>query len=197
MKRTAAILVAILALAPLGASADSLYQAAPPPAGPGHPLRLGPDHRAQQIGDLVYVQFDFNDANSHSNNYSSNKQFALSNAAGIGNLNIGPLHNASSLSGASTTSTAQSATGADAFTSTMMATVTNVLPSGALEITGDQGVVINGRQQTLHITGTIRPEDIDSADAVLSSRVADVRATFKGDDQKNKGLLARVLSWLF
>lgn len=192
-----ACFLAVLALAPAIASADTLYQAAPPPAGPGHPLRLGPDHRAQQIGDLVYVQFDFNDANTHSNNYSSNKQFSLSGGQGSGAFNVLLLHNANSLSGASTTSTAQSATGADSFTSTMMATVTNVLPSGALEITGDQGVVINGREQSLHITGTIRPEDIDSADAVLSSRVANVHADFKGDNQKNKGLLARILHWLF
>ena len=66
--RTAIALFSILALAPVMASADSLYQAAPPPAGPGHPLRLGPDHRAQQIGDLVYIRFDFNDANQHTNN---------------------------------------------------------------------------------------------------------------------------------
>lgn len=197
MIQRVACFLAVLALAPAIASADTLYQAAPPPAGPGHPLRLGPDHRAQQIGDLVYVQFDFNDANTHSNNYSSNKQFSLSGGQGAGAFNVLLLHNANSLSGASTTSTAQSATGADSFTSTMMATVTNVLPSGALEIAGDQGVVINGREQSLHITGTIRPEDIDSADAVLSSRVANVHADFKGDNQKNKGLLARILGWLF
>ena len=197
MKRTIAILAVAFALAPLTASADSLYQAAPPPAGPGHPLRLGPDHRAQQIGDLVYIQFDFNDANSHTNNYSSNKQFNLNGAAGTGLFNVLLLHNSSTLAGQSTTSTAQNANGADSFVSTMMATVTNVLPSGALEIQGDQGVQINGRQQTLHITGTVRPEDIDNSDAILSSRVADVHAVFKGDDQKNKSLLSRILSWLF
>lgn len=190
-------LVTILTLAPLAAAADTLYQAAPPPAGPGHPLRLGPDHRAQQIGDLVYIQFDFNDANSHTNNYSSQKQFSVGPgaAAGIGNNLPFLIH--LSANDASSTSTAQSATGADSFTSTMMATVTNVLPSGALEIAGDQGVEINGRHQTLHITGTVRPEDISSGDAVLASRVANVKAEFKGDDQKSKGLLARILSWLF
>jgi len=168
MIRTASVLVTILAFAPLAASADSLYQAAPPPAGPGHPLRLGPDHRAQQVGDLVYIQFDFNDANSHTNNYTSNKQYNVNGTGGVGNFAISLLRNSSSISGQSTSTTAQAANGADSFTSTMMAMVTNVLPSGALEIAGDQGVVINGRQQTLHITGTVRPEDLDFTDAVLS-----------------------------
>ncbi len=79
----------------------------------------------------------------------------------------------------------------------MMATVTGVLPSGALQIAGDQGLTINGRAQTLHITGIVRPEDIDNTDTVLASRVANVQASFKGDDQKSKGLLARIVSWLF
>ncbi len=196
MRRAIAILLA-LTFAPVAAAADTLYVAAPPPAGPGHPLRLGPDHRAQQVGDLVYVQFDFNDSNTHTNNYSSNKQFNLGQNGGTGNFMVALLKNASTFGGASTTSTAQSASGADSFISTMMTTVTNVLPSGAMEIAGDQDLNVNGRKQTLHITGVIRPEDLSQADAVLASRVADVHAEFKGNDQKDKGLLSRILSWLF
>jgi flagellar basal body L-ring protein FlgH len=58
-------------------------------------------------------------------------------------------------------------------------------------------VNVNGRKQTLHITGTVRPEDLSSGDAVLASRVANVHAEFKGNDLKDKGLLSRILSWLF
>jgi flagellar L-ring protein FlgH len=196
MRRIIAVL-ALLALTPMAAAADTLYQAGPPATGPGHPLRLGPDHRAQQVGDLVYVQFDFNDSSSHLNNYTSNKQFSIGpSASGTGGANPKILQNFAANSSAST-STAQSATGADAFSSTMMATVTGVLPSGVLEIAGDQGVSINGRAQTLHITGTIRTEDVDNTDTIVASRVANVKASFKGDDQKNKGLLSRILSWLF
>ena len=184
-------------VAPLAASADTLYQAAPPPAAPGHPLRLMADHRAGQIGDLVYVQFDLSDANTHTNNYSSQKSASASGGNGTGIFNLPLVRLNNSVSGQTAASVAQSAGGVDSFTSTMMATVTGVLPSGALQITGDQGMSVNGRQQTLHITGTVRPEDIDFTDTVLASRVANVQASFKGDDQKNKGLLARIISWLF
>ncbi|HUN28312.1 MAG TPA: flagellar basal body L-ring protein FlgH [Alphaproteobacteria bacterium] len=197
MTRIALALAALLALAPVAAAADSLYQPAPPPAAPGHPLQLMNDHRAGQIGDLVYVQFDIADANSHTNDYSSNKQASLNGGSGSGIFNLPLVRLNNSVSGQSTTTTAQTATGADSFTATMMATVTGVMPSGALQISGDQGMTINGRAQTLHITGTVRPEDIDSTDTVLASRVANVQAAFKGDDQKNKGLLARIMSWLF
>lgn len=189
--------VVLFALIPISASADTLYVAAPPPAAPGHPLVLGADHRAAQVGDLVYVQFDFSDANQHSNNYNSAKSFGINENSGFGNFAVSLLRNASGIGGSSNTQTTQAATGQDSFVSTLMAQVTNILPSGTLAIAGDQQLMINGRAQTLHITGFVRPEDIDNTDAVLSSRVADVQATFKGDDQKNKGLLARILSWLF
>ena len=61
MIKRAVALLAVLAMAPLAAQADTLYQAAPPPAGPGHPIRLMSDHRASQVGDLCYIVFDFND----------------------------------------------------------------------------------------------------------------------------------------
>ena len=195
--RSLLVAIVLLALVPTAASADNLYVAAPPPSAPGHPLQLGADHRASQVGDLVYVQFNFADANQHTNNYNSSKSFGVNENAGFGNFAVSLLHNASGIGGSSNTQTTQAATGQDSFVSTLMAQVTNVLPSGALAIAGDQQVMINGRAQTLHITGFVRPEDIDNTDAVLSSRVADVKATFKGDDQKNKGLLSRILSWLF
>jgi flagellar L-ring protein precursor FlgH len=197
MKHKLVVMLSILALAPGVAFADTLYQAPPPASGPGHPLRLGPDHRASQVGDLVYIVFDFSDANSHTNNYSSNKSASASGGNGTGVFNLPLVRLNNTVSGTTTATTTQSASGADAFTATMMATVIDVLPSGALVVAGDQGLSVNGRQQTLHITGTIRPEDLDNTDAVNSSRVANVQASFKGDDQKNKGLLARIISWLF
>lgn len=186
--RRLAALLAALAIAPVAASADTLYQAAPPPAGPGHPLRLGPDHRAQQVGDLVYVVFDLSDVNSHTDNYSSAKSAGFS---------LTGLFNIPAINGATNASSVKSASGADTFTSTMMATVTDVLPSGALAIAGDQGVVVNGRRQILHITGYIRPEDLDNTDAVVASRVANVQASFAGDSQKHKGLIQQILNFLF
>lgn len=197
MKSVSFVIAALLALAPAAAAADTLYSQPPPPVGPGHPLRLMSDHRAAQVGDLVYVSFDFADTSSHVNDYTSNKSASMSGGGGSGIFNLPLVRLNNSVAGQSQTSTAQTASGSDAFTATMMATVTGVLPSGALQISGDQGLSINGRQQTLHITGTIRPEDIDNTDTVTASHVANVQASFKGDDQKNKGLLARIVSWLF
>jgi len=187
LRTICAVLVAACAI-PLAVRADTLYQAAPPPAGPGHPLRLGPDHRASQIGDLLYIIFDFSDSNSHTANYQSSK---------AGGFTLTGLFHIPAIAAGTTGQSSKQASGADSFVSTMMATVTDVLPSGVLAVAGDQGVVVNGRQQTLHITGFIRPEDLDSTDAVLSSRVANVQANFNGDNPKGKGLIQRILEFLF
>jgi flagellar L-ring protein precursor FlgH len=80
----------------------------------------------------------------------------------------------------------------------MEAQVTDILPSGALRLAGDQLLSVNGQKQTLHVTGIVRPEDIDSTDTVLSSRVANVQAEFSGNFQeKHKGLVQKILDFLF
>ena len=80
----------------------------------------------------------------------------------------------------------------------MEAVVTNVLPSGALAIAGDQKLIVNGQTQNLHITGLVRPQDIDSTDSVLSDHVANVVANFTGDFQeKHKGVIQHILDFLF
>jgi flagellar L-ring protein precursor FlgH len=81
----------------------------------------------------------------------------------------------------------------------MEAQVTEILPSGALRIAGDQALIVDGQKQTLHVTGVIRPEDIDNTDTVLSTQVADVHANFDGkySDARHPGILSKIVHWLF
>jgi flagellar L-ring protein precursor FlgH len=191
---------------PVPAMADTLYVAPPSAVSPGHPLRLGPDHRAGQIGDLLHVQFNFTVNSNSSDIASSAKQFGLgSSNAGSGTgatsgirLLGGLVSVPTSLGGNTSTQSTRTETGTTAFVSDMMATVVGVLPSGALQIAGDQRMVVNGETQTLHITGFVRPEDIDSTDTVLSSRIAGVEGSFNGNFQQQKvGLIRKILNWLF
>jgi flagellar L-ring protein precursor FlgH len=181
------------------AAADTLYQAAPPPAAPGHPLRLGPDHRAQQIGDLVQVSFDFAVSTSSQNATNVNNSYAANGGAGTGIFNLPLVRLTSGLSAARQSSANYSDVGSNSFVTSMEAQVTEILPSGALRVTGDQGLIIDGQKQTLHVTGVIRPEDIDNTDTVLSTRVADVHANFDGkySDARHPGILSKIVHWLF
>ncbi len=189
---------AVLCLLPAGALADTLYVSAPPSTAAGHPLRLGPDHRAAQAGDLLHVQFNFAVASSSSDVVNNSKQFSVGAPGGTGNFALGLLRIPSSIGGQTGTQSSKTENGTTAFTSDMEATVVGIMPSGALEIAGDQHLLVNGQNQTLHITGYVRPEDIDGTDTVLASRVAGVEAAFSGNFQeKNVGLIRKILNWLF
>ncbi|MDQ6930826.1 MAG: flagellar basal body L-ring protein FlgH, partial [Candidatus Eremiobacteraeota bacterium] len=160
-------------------------------------LRLGPDHRAQQVGDLVGIQFNFSVQNQSTQNIISTKGYNVALAPSTGNAALSFLRFPTGLGGNTGTQSTGSNTGTNTFTTAMMASVTNVLPSGALEIAGDQNLVINGQHEILHVTGAIRPEDIDQADTVLSSRIANLDGRFEGNFKDNRGILRRVLDWLF
>lgn len=190
-------LAAILSSAAV-ASADTLYVAPPAPSGPGHPLRLGPDHRAAQPGDLVNVLMNFAVQSTSTNTVKQNKNFNVGIGAGIGNAALSFLRFPTGLTGGTGTSSDLEKNGSNSFTASMMATVTEILPSGALAVTGVQRVIINGQIQDMRVSGLVRPEDIDSTDTVLSTHMANVELRFNGDFQeKNKGLLRRILDVLF
>ncbi|MEO7040028.1 MAG: flagellar basal body L-ring protein FlgH [Candidatus Elarobacter sp.] len=185
-------------LVPTAAGADTLYQAAPAPAAAGHPLRLGPDHKAAQVGDLVQVIFNFS-VNSTSSDVSSvSNNYNLGIGQGTGLANVSLLRLGAGLQGGRSTQSSKTQAGQNTFVSSMEAQVTDLLPSGALHIAGDQLLSVNGEAQTLHISGVVRPEDVDNTDSVLATRVANVKATFTGNFQeKHKGIIQKILDWLF
>jgi flagellar L-ring protein FlgH len=191
--------LALVAAVAAPAAADTLYQAAPPPAGPGHPIRLGPDHRAQQVGDLVQINFNFAVQSASQNAKSTNNNYAASGGGGSGLFNLPLLRMNSGLASTRASSQTQSDVGSNSFVTSMQASVTDVLPSGALRVAGDQELIIDGQKQTLHVTGLVRPEDLDSTDTVVSTRLADVHANFDGkySEAKHPGILQKIVSWLF
>lgn len=186
-----------LALA-LPAQADTLYVAAPPPAAPGHPLRLGADHRAQQVGDLVSVLFDFSTSTSRAYSSATAKGYNVNQGAGGGLFNLPFIRIGGGVTGQTASNATDAKSDASSFTSLMTATVTNVLPSGVLQVEGDQELLINGEKQKLHVVGYARPEDIDGSDTIPSTRLANVHAEFAGNQTKDhKGILRKVLDALF
>jgi flagellar L-ring protein precursor FlgH len=181
------------------AAADSLYVAAPPPSAPGHPMRLGADHRASQIGDLVHVTFNFNGTANNTDTSTMTNSYTGTGTPSTGLFNLPLLRLGFGLGANTAYSGSKTQAIVQTFTSSMTATVTNVLPSGTLVIAGDQKLAINGVPQSLHVTGTVRPEDIDNTDSVLSSLVANIDAKFTGinSQEKNRGILQKIIGFLF
>lgn len=198
IKQSSLVIAAVLALAAPAAS-DTLYVAGPPPAAPGHPMHLGSDHRASQVGDLVHIVFNFNGSANASDTTTDTNQYSLSNNPGVGGLNLPILRLGTGIGANRSDSFAKTQAIVQTFTSSMTVVVTNVLPSGALQVAGDQKLSINGIPQALHVTGTIRVEDIDNSDSVLSSNVANIDAKFSGiqTQEHNRGILQKIVAFFF
>jgi len=181
------------------AAADTLYVAGPPAASMGHPMRLGADHTAQQVGDLVQIIFNFSLNSSTSDVTNINNSYSLNASGGTGLFNLPLLRMGAGLGGSRSSNLNTGQTASNSFTASMEATVTQVLPSGALVIAGDQTMTVEGKPQKLRITGVIRREDISNADTILSSNVANANANFDGPgfNAKNKGLVQKILDFLF
>lgn len=86
-------------------------------------------------------------------------------------------------------------------TARISATVKEVLPNGNLVIEGTRWVQVNKDTQILTLTGVVRPEDVRRDNTVLSESIADAKLSNDGkgmiSDRQRKGILTRILDWLF
>lgn len=77
------------------------------------------------------------------------------------------------------------------------AMVVEVLPSGILRIEGEKIVAVNNEDEIMVISGLVRPEDINSANEVRSSKIANVRIDYFGQgtvgDAQIGGWFSRIL----
>jgi len=86
---------------------------------------------------------------------------------------------------------------------TISAKVVEILPNGNFVLESRKELVINKENQILVLKGIIRPEDIQSDNTVLSTKVADVKIYLVGDgiigDKQGQGWLVRIIDkiWPF
>lgn len=91
----------------------------------------------------------------------------------------------------------------DLLTGTISAMVTEVLPSGILRLEGEKIITVNGEEQTMKITGLVRPRDVNSNNEVASTQIANVRIDYFGrgtlGDSQSPGWLGKILNvvWPF
>jgi flagellar L-ring protein precursor FlgH len=179
------------------------------------PLRVGAvdivsDLKAHAVGDIVTV----NVVESMSSESKAQTSLAKKNSisAGMPNLLSGtewlskhyPLLNTSSLfSGSADNSTTGSGdmSAGDTFTATVSSIVVAVNPSGTLSIKGDRHVRVNGENDTIRLSGVVRPEDLDSNNMVSSTLVAELEVSMTGQgeirDKQGNGMGTRVFDWLW
>jgi len=81
------------------------------------------------------------------------------------------------------------------------AIVMKVLPNGNLIIEGSKSMTINKEIQNFRITGIVRRDDILSDNTVRSEDIAEAIIAMNGKgmiaDRQRRGILTRLLDWLF
>ncbi|HRK22651.1 MAG TPA: flagellar basal body L-ring protein FlgH [Fimbriimonadaceae bacterium] len=86
-------------------------------------------------------------------------------------------------------------------TARMTAIVKKVLPNGTMVIEGSRSVQVNKETQTFRLSGLIRRDDIRPDNTVLSENIAEAQINVDGKgqiaDRQKRGILTRLLDWLF
>lgn len=156
---------------------------------------LAADHRAYRAGDIVMInvleatraksqaateagsELDLNvGLAAPSTNYSASLGLGGGNASGAQTTRVGELR------------------------TQMSAQVVSVEPNGALRISGEQSLIVNGERQKIRLSGIVRREDIGADNAVWSNRIANADIELLGvgvvSESTRQSILYRVFKWL-
>lgn len=199
-----------------GLEIDQQDRVAFQPAAQGSiPLRVAAadlvsDVKARSVGDIVTVNVvesvnteskaQTTLANTRSINAALPNLFMAAESLAKSNpmLNLGSLVNGNS---ANSSQGSGDMTAADTFIATVSTVVTAVNPSGTLTIKGDRNLRVNGEDDTIHLSGVVRPQDIDSNDTISSAQVADLQVSISGQgqirDKQGDGIGTRLFDWLW
>jgi flagellar L-ring protein precursor FlgH len=84
-------------------------------------------------------------------------------------------------------------------TAFITARVVERVPGGNLRIAGFKKVLVNNEEQTIILSGVVRPKDITQNNIVKSNRIADAQIAYIGagvvNDKQHPGWLARALDY--
>lgn len=159
------------------------------------------DRTARRVGDLITIIISETSTASFnaSTSLSKNDSNGLNNDFVNGFLNriIGNVSTGGSSSNDGKGTTAQTGK----LSARLTAVVKAITPQGNLVIEGTRSLVVNREIQSFQIGGVVRRDDVRADNTVLSENIADAEIKMVGKgaiyDRQRRGLLTRVLDWLF
>lgn len=165
----------------------------------GTEVRLFEDLKAGRVGDILTVRL----VERTNASKSSQTQTAKTTSATLANPEVfgrpltrdgiplfsGSLDGQSSFDGQGQSSQSNSLDG------DITVTVIDRLPNGNLVIQGEKWLTINQGREFIRVTGVIRPNDIETDNSVLSTRIANAQIAYSAKgalaDANRMGLLSR------
>ena len=196
--KTFSLFCSTLCLVTTVARADSLWTSA------NNPERsMFADHKAARTGDILTVLVSEVAATQSSQSKKSSKDSSID--AGVSQFLFPPAVSkigtkggalpATKLAAKSDFSGGGEVNNTQSLTARAAVLVTDVLPNGNLVIEGVRVVKFSGETQFVVLHGLVRPDDVTSANTVVSSNVADVRIEFISEgsltDAQKKGWLTK------
>lgn len=157
------------------------------------------DVKAHNVGDILTVLLVEQTDASKSSSTSTSKETSVENANPtlIGRpLTYGgtPMLQGS-LDGASDFSGSGESTQSNSLAGSVSVTVAHRYPNGNLLIRGKKLITLNQGDEFVAVSGIVRPQDIDTNNAVRSDRIAESKISYSGkgpiNDANRMGFLAR------
>ncbi len=150
------------------------------------------DQRAHQVGDILTVKVNINDTAQFQDqtqlNRSTTEDSSITNFIGANTLGASAakaILPGSILTANGTTQMNGQGTinRQDQLLTHVAAVVTQLLPNGNMVIEGKQEVRLNYELRQLIVAGVVRPEDIQSDNAIDMSKIAEARLAYGGRGQ--------------
>jgi flagellar L-ring protein precursor FlgH len=189
------VLTCIIMLAVAGSvAAESLWTDAKTPTG-----SVYADKKAAKVGDIVTIIIEESAVSSQQASTDTKKDSSLKTGPGIGPLlkKIPLLQ----YSGGDSMKASGSTTRSSTFTTRMSVVVTKVCENGNLEVEGTRFVETNKEKEQVKLTGTIRKQDIQPDNTVLSTCVANAQITHMGSgpigSRQKEGIISKIFKILF
>lgn len=179
-------------LRPPPANNGSIYQS-------GYDMRLFEDHAARRVGDVLTVALTERTNAIKRADLGTSKDTSISvEAPYLLGVSPGTVLGQDVKTEVATSQSFQGSGDAqqsNQLTGSISVTVVEVLPNGNLKVRGEKRVALNDGSEYVRLSGIVRPIDIDVANIVPSSKVADATIMYTGDgavaDSNKMGWIAR------
>lgn len=157
------------------------------------------DKKAAKVGDIVTIIIEESAISSQQASTDTKKDSSLKTGPGVGAvLDKIPFLQ---YSGGDSMKASGTTTRSSNFTTRMSAVVTKVLDNGNLEVEGTRLVQTNKEKEEVKLTGTVRKQDIQPDNTVLSAYVANAQITHMGSgpigSRQKEGLISKIFKVLF
>lgn len=158
------------------------------------------DHKAHAVGDILTILVSETSSAVRTGSASNSKTASVSKDAGVG-TGFKILGGTASAGSSDSFKTAGSLSNSNVVTAKLTVQVTEIKPNGNLVVSGTHVVKQNNEEQTINVTGEVRPEDVTTDNTVSSVYVANAQIKINGkgpiNDKERQGILTQIFNFLF